>query len=480
MRQSLDVVALSGSLHPAAVPGDRYGTRKFTLAESQAVARALSDLFGAEVSPSSIVDTKKVKARYHSFDLAPGTKVKGEVVRFASAARVKKVFFPLPDRLLAGYFVEFEVGPEAKTSSSAYRYVIAADDGRLLYRENLTHHDTFNYRVWADATGDKRPLDGPTVSFSPHPTGKPDGSYPAFVKPNLVSMAGFNKNGAGTFDPWLPSGALETRGNNVDAYTDIQAPDGFSGGDFRASTTGANAFDRIYDVTKDPLSSEAQGMAAVGQIFYVTNWLHDWWYDSGFNEAAGNAQQDNYGRGGIAGDPLLAEGEDDANSPDAIDNANMVPMSDGQSPRMQMYLWNAKSPAARPDGTIDNTIVAHEWGHYIHLRQVDCGSKMCDAESEGWGDFHALQMILRPEDNLDGVFALAIYATASFGDSGYFGIRRVPYSVDFSKNALTFKHITRGVPLPKSHPVLTFGDNNEPHNAGEIWTTMLFERTSRC
>ena len=42
----------------------------------------------------------------------------------------------------------------------------------------------------------------------------------------------------------------------------------------------------------------------------MTNWLHDWWYDSGFNEAAGNAQLDNFGRGGVDGDPLHAEAQD--------------------------------------------------------------------------------------------------------------------------------------------------------------------------
>ena len=51
-------------------------------------------------------------------------------------------------------------------------------------------------------------------------------------------------------------------------------------------------------------------MAAVTQLFYVTNWLHDWCYDSGFDEAAGNAQHDNFGRGGLGGDPLHAEAQD--------------------------------------------------------------------------------------------------------------------------------------------------------------------------
>ena len=131
--------------------------------------------------------------------------------------------------------------------------------------------------------------------------------------------------------------------------------------------TSPNTFDRVYDVTIDPLSNQDQGRAATTQLFYVTNWLHDWWYDSGFNEKAGNAQQDNYGRGGADKDPLHAEAQDDAIN--SANNANMSTPPDGASPRMQMYLWDAKMLGEpRPDGTIDNTIVGHEWGHYLHHR----------------------------------------------------------------------------------------------------------------
>ena len=47
------------------------------------------------------------------------------------------------------------------------------------------------------------------------------------------------------------------------------------------------------------------------------------------------------------------------------------------------------------------------------------------------------------------VRAWRTYSTSAFDpNSAYFGIRRVPYSVDFTKNALTFKHITDGDALP--------------------------------
>ena len=83
--------------------------------------------------------------------------------------------------------------------------------------------------------------------------------------------------------------------------------------------------------------------------------------------------------------------------------------------------------------------------------------------------------MLREGDNLDGTFGAGIYAPRVFGDTGYFGIRRFPYSVDFTRNGLTFKHIQNGVPLPPV-PINPIGvPNSEAHNAGEVWASMLFE-----
>jgi hypothetical protein len=127
------------------------------------------------------------------------------------------------------------------------------------------------------------------------------------------------------------------------------------------------------------------------------------------------------------------------------------------------------------DGALDNTVGAHEWGHYLHHRLAHGGQFQCGAMSEGWGDFIAPHTIARDGDNLNGTYALATYGTFAFDPySGYFGIRRVPYSVDFTRSALTFKHIGDGVVLP-AVPTLPGGANSEVHNAGEIWTTMLWE-----
>jgi MYXO-CTERM domain-containing protein len=612
MRQDLSLVAISGNLRPDAAPGDK-ALGAFRAQAGEAVAGALKDLYGLSIAPAALTRASKVQAGYSLFDLAPTPEVQAAKLRFVEPARVKQVLFPMPDRLVPAYFVEILAGRSDDVGSDAYAFVLAADDGRLLYREDLTQHDAFNYRVWAETTGVSRPLDGPHTDFTPHPTGTPDESSPQFIAPELISMEGFNTNPSSAADPWLPASAVQTFGNNVDAYADINAPDGYSNGDLRATTTSSKTFDRVYDVTIGPVSSAEQTMAATTQLFYVTNWLHDWYYDSGFDEAAANAQLNNFGRGGVAGDPLHAEAQDGANSGNR-NNANMSTPADGISPRMQMYLWSGQdvhreinvgptvplpdtgvagfgppdfdiagdlvvaddaagasptdgceapfahdvtgkivlidrgnctfklkavnaeaggaigviiannTPGARAptlgngdppvpvtiptlsvsfeeggalkaalqtgpltagmhriagierDGDIDNTIIAHEWGHYLHHRLSACGTHTCGALSEGWADFNAAHMVIREGDDLDGVFALAIYSTDAQGDSGYYGIRRYPYSVDMTKNPLTFRHISTGELLPDGVPhAFKSPDNAEVHNAGEIWAQMLFD-----
>src|SRR5258706_14170523 len=54
------------------------------------------------------------------------------------------------------------------------------------------------------------------------------------------------------------------------------------------------------------------------------------------------------------------------------------------------------------DGSLDATLIAHEFGHYLHHRLSLCENTMCRAISEGWGDFSALLLLARAGDNLDG------------------------------------------------------------------------------
>ncbi len=64
--------------------------------------------------------------------------------------------------------------------------------------------------------------------------------------------------------------------------------------------------------------------------------IHDALYEYGFNEAAGNFQENNFGLGGSGSDSVNAEAQDGSGT----DNANFATPADGSNPRMQMYLWS--------------------------------------------------------------------------------------------------------------------------------------------
>jgi MYXO-CTERM domain-containing protein len=105
---------------------------------------------------------------------------------------------------------------------------------------------------------------------------------------------------------------------------------------------------------------------------------------------------------------------------------------------------------------------------------------------EGWSDFHAMLLMVKDADaqvasnlNYSGVYALAAYTMYGLtADSYYYGIRRVPYSTDMTKNGLTFRMIGDGNALPSTVPTAFGADgsqNSEAHNTGEVWATMLWE-----
>src|SRR5258708_4093166 len=216
-------------------------------------------------------------------------------------------------------------------------YVISADDGHLLFRKDLTEDADpapVAYRVWADTGGIHRPLDGPQgYNGTPHPTGANDGYQAPFVPQNLITLA-FGP--ISTSDPWLPDTAAFSFGNNVDAYADLVAPDGFGAGDLRPATSATHRFDYTYDTTVQPNANATERSASIIQLFYNVNFFHDWYYDSGFNEAAGNGQTSNFGRGGVENDSLRAEAQDFSGR----NNANMSTPADGGRPRMQMYIFD--------------------------------------------------------------------------------------------------------------------------------------------
>lgn len=134
-----------------------------------------------------------------------------------------------------------------------------------------------------------------------------------------------------------------TRGNNVQAQDDL---DGNNGTGTSPSGGLTLSFDFPYGGTNTQPSTYLN--AAITNLFYMNNMMHDVWYQYGFNEINGNFQQNNYGKGGtvtIGGDAVFADAQDGASAtPQNLNNANFSTPTDGNRPRMQMFLWDYAAP----------------------------------------------------------------------------------------------------------------------------------------
>jgi hypothetical protein len=183
---------------------------------------------------------------------------------------------------------------------------VDAETGEILDRSNWI--DTDSYRVFA--LGLDGPSEGPrTLEVDPATGASPFGWH--------------DTNGA--------AGAefTDTRGNNAFAQEDANANN--SGG-FRPSGGAGLAFDFPLDLGQPPATQQAP---AITNLFYWNNVLHDFFYAYGFDEVAGNFQENNYGNGGVGSDPVNADAQDGT----GFNNANFATPADGQNPRMQMYLF---------------------------------------------------------------------------------------------------------------------------------------------
>ena len=542
---------------------------------------------------------------------------------------------------LPAWYVNLTIADADSADSKSHAFVFDAGSGEKLFENNLKLADSYKYRVWADGTGPKgyAPMDSPDGNgLTPYAPGvfTPTDVEPPFVSSNVILLANVPFSKSAT-DPWLGAAATHLSGNNVFAYADLVAPDGYTAGtDVDVPPTAPGEFDRTWDPSTPSGGSTNNIQAITTNLFFTMNYMHDLFYDSGFDEVSGNPQASNYGRGGVEGDDIHAESQDYS----GLDNANANAHSDGTHPVVQMYLWDLASPskvtinspagiagditpvgvnvasglknyaitgnlvlyndttptaggtghnacisngaatnaaaiagnicvvdqntvaagscastekakqclaagakgmlfvqssdalanilgAADPtlanfgalsvihtigaqietamgsgtvnatlnrplpsrDGSVDGTIMSHEWGHIMSNRLIGDGNGLFNQQGggmgEGWSDFVALQTYIRLTDlsvpsnaNWNGIYPMGAYALGGTPDVLYYGIRRYPYSYDMTKDPLTFKHIQEGTALP-ANPPPAFGQdgtgNSEVHNVGEIWTSALWD-----
>jgi Zn-dependent metalloprotease len=307
-------------------------------------------------------------------------------------------------------------------SSQWYEILVDARTGELLFRYNL----------YADAQG--------TVYTR----------SPNFAR----TLESFNGNATINPNGWLGTSTVTT-GNNVDAYLDTDAnnsPDnnnttGLSAG--RASSASQD-FTFPYTTGVDP---RTQKPAVVSNLFYFNNVMHDFVYDLGFTESAGNFQTNNFGRGGTGNDSVQAEAQDGSGT----NNANFATPPEGSRPRMQQYLFtqSTTSLADDRDSSLDGDVVLHEYGHGVSNRLVggpantSClGGTQSGAMGEGWSDY----------------WAITFYNDGAMGEyvvNNTVGIRRAAYSVPANTVHDSYADVGSG--------------GFQVHRDGEVWAATLFD-----
>lgn len=129
-----------------------------------------------------------------------------------------------------------------------------------------------------------------------------------------------------------------------------------------------------------------------------------------------------------------------------------------------IMIWQEQGDKVRYlDGSLDNGIIAHEFGHGISNRLTagrnNTGCLGNDEQmGEGWSDYFSLVFFHKPGDKGEDPKGIGNFASGR-RPTGV-GIRRFPYSTDMKVNGQTFDDIK---------------GTNGPHALGEVWVTMLWD-----
>jgi subtilase family serine protease len=268
-----------------------------------------------------------------------------------------------------GLQLAWQIDIEPDGDPQAYDVLVSAETGEVLLRRN---------RV-LDAEGSGRVIQSaPTRAIDPRrpdatPTGS-DGCPPPLNHEFISLNAPFRDAATVLF------GTGRLAGNNTHVFhrnVSTEAP--------------AGVFDGTGWSFDFPFNSAG---SASTTLFYAVNYAHDFFYDLGFDEPAGNFQQDNFGRGGLGNDSVRAVARATGRN-----NATYQHAADGSSPTISMFLWDGTGCWAQDtdgdgtldiDGDYDLDIVIHEFHHGVSLRlnPAFTGNE-AGAIGEGASDFFA-------------------------------------------------------------------------------------------
>ncbi|MCS6817118.1 MAG: M36 family metallopeptidase [Blastocatellia bacterium] len=202
---------------------------------------------------------------------------------------------------------------------------------------------------------------------------------------------------------------------------------------------------------------------AATNLFYHLNFMHDYLYRLGFNEAAGNFQVENFGRGGLGNDPVIGFVQ-----AAGTNNANFGTPEDGFPPVTRYFLFTPPN-FRQVDPSLDADVIYHEYVHGLTNRLVGGPHNVAalagfqsGALGEGWSDAYAASIT---NDPVIGEYE------ARERDRG---IRTVRYD----RSPLTYGDFgNRRLYVPPSDVTVGQGPifYAQVHTDGEIWASTLWD-----
>jgi extracellular elastinolytic metalloproteinase len=352
-------------------------------------------------SPQIIASIAHSPSRPVVFDRGP----------FDAPITAQLTWFPTGDALRLAWDVNLVM----PGGGQKFRCLVDAATGDILYCRQLVVYVAAQGNVYVSDPNQNRELVDFPVPLSDYPTFPVDGLPPGFP------------------DDWVD--AASTAGNSTISELNGDTPIDGDG-------TGAT-------LTFDPADPTADDQKVLN-AFYYCSFMHDYFYLLGFREPDGNYQEDNFGRGGSAGDPVTALTVDQ--QLDGI--ANFIPTPEGTP--AQIHLGTIFADPASRHTALDGSVVFHEYTHGVSTRLVGGGSDVNSLDEpqsagmgEGWSDYIACTVL---GTDVVGVWLMDNPA----------GRRSAPYDADYPN------HFDR-----LADPSF----NGDVHNLGEVWCAALMQMT---
>ncbi|MBT8261191.1 MAG: M36 family metallopeptidase [Bacteroidia bacterium] len=193
--------------------------------------------------------------------------------------------------------------------------------------------------------------------------------------------------------------------------------------------------------------------AAITNLFYVLNSMHDIMYVYGFDEVAGNFQVNNYGRGGMEEDAIKVQSQNEGHC-----GSSYWPTNDGDRPRIIYGVCINK------DASVDSDVIIHEYMHGLTTRLAGGASIIClrneENLGEGFSDWYSKVLTIKPGDRGPDPKGFGNYITNKGPDG--IGTNKYYYSTDMQVNPSTYANIN---------------DDHRVHAIGAIWANILWEVT---